>query len=72
MAPTLKDGYLYKCNFCAWVPFFFNYFNIPYPKDYDEKANRINLYSNSIEILDKFMQEPVGFCKYCTQYYQDN
>ncbi len=68
--PTIKDGYLYKCNFVAWLPFLLDYFNLNYPENYDIESARVNLFDEKVtqETLDAFLRVPCDFCKYCIQY----
>lgn len=62
-AYVLKNGRLYTCPICAYMPHLIDYFNLDVPY---EQENGIDLYSvqNSKEIMN-FLARPISMCAYC-------
>lgn len=57
----LRDGELHICSQTARIESLNKAFNLSLPTE----GHSINIYTNDINTIEKFLKEPVSFCKYC-------
>lgn len=64
---NLRDGYLYHCPTMAYFDFFLKYYKIKLDEfdEFDVRKFGINIFESTKEDIDKYLNTPNEFCKYC-------